>query len=652
MHARTKRQIGRALAGFALLAGAAAAVGQVRLDTTGESATGNRNYKMEQAVPSNNGLAKLLCATPYGEKGPDSVDFVRVLRDRSILVAGNRAAKEGSGWSPFFMRRGFFSDQAEQGVGYLMRMTVTDDASITTKTRVELPGKLSVLKLDKSGRIAVLLDKACVYLIEPGAAEPVKHCAHEAIRDFDTDSTGELLVLTKQELIRYDATWAKQKWKVKIPCRGTNRGGYLAVDGRTGVAVVLGSATAHTGQDNWRGPYCHGFDREGKKVWTLWDFDPTGQRSKKNGGNDLTADTWGRSVTIGRNSRVYVTLMTAHEKTVLTRDPTDVDKPIDPSVFAGSFESSPGKKYSTYGRPGASVVFRLDPGTGAVEHGTWMNAWLALDKKANPLYAVGSSCDGQGRLALVGYSDYGCPVKDPWYYEEDKFRGQGFLAVFDKGFQMLQSGFFHQTSITAVDMAHGYVVIGGQTLEGSQSQGMNLKVHNPIQSILSDNYPEGYLAVFSVGDHGQPEALGPLVGTASSAAAPREVAKPTPTEKAAIELQLARDLVKAKKYSEAKTKLEYLLARYGSTPAAVQAKALIASIDKEIAAAEAVKSPPAGASAEDEQAANRLLQQAKNYLANRMRGLAKRKLQEIVKKYPKTQAGKEADQLLIKQFGI
>lgn len=658
MNTCATRRSDRVLVVFAILGVVAAgAFAQVRLETSGESAKGNRNYKIEQAVPSNMGQAKLICATPYGEKGPDSVDFVRVLRDRSILVAGNRAAKEGSGWSPFFMRSSYSGDEREQGVGYLMRMTVTDDARVSTKTRVELPGKLNKLKLDKSGRIAVLLDKVCVYLIEPGAAEPVKDCAHEGIRDFDTDSTGELLILTKTELIRYDATWQKVLWKATIPCRGTNQGAYVAVDGTSGVAVVLGSATAHTGRDTWRGVYCHGFDREGKKVWTLWNYDPRGQLSKRDGGNDLTADTWGRSVTVGRDGKAYVTLMTSHEKTVLTRDPEDVSKPIDPGLFAGAFESAPGKKYSTYGRPGASVIFRLNPSTGAIEHGTWMNAWLTLDAKANPLYMVSSACDDQGRVAVVGYSDYGCPVKDPWYFDENKFRGHGFLAIFDKGFQILQSGFFHQTSITAVDIAHGYVVIGGQTLEGSEDQGMNLKVHNPIQSVLSDNYPEGFLAVFAIGEHGEPQALGPLVGVRGAvAAAPKPVrvhTPATPAQKAAVELEKAKDLVQAKKYAEAQAKIEYILARYIDTPAAAGARALARKMQKDIAAAAAVKDGLSnGASPEDERAANRLLQQAQNYLANGMKNLAKPKLQEIMKKYPKTEAAKKADQLLIKEFQI
>jgi TolA-binding protein len=55
---------------------------------------------------------------------------------------------------------------------------------------------------------------------------------------------------------------------------------------------------------------------------------------------------------------------------------------------------------------------------------------------------------------------------------------------------------------------------------------------------------------------------------------------------------------------------------------------------------------------EDEKAADKLLQQAENYLANGMKDMARAKLQENVKKYPTTAAGKKADQMLLKVFGI
>jgi hypothetical protein len=310
------------------------------------------------------------------------------------------------------------------------------------------------------------------------------------------------------------------------------------------------------------------------------------------------------------------------------------------------------------------VLFRVDPATGTVEHGTWMNAWLTAGKRANPLDMIDVTTDEQGRVCVVGRSDYGCPVKDPWYYEEDKFRGQGFLAIFDKGLQMLQCGYFHQTILTSVDAAYGYVVVGGWTLSGSpESQGMNLKVCNPIKDTLTDGESEGYLAIFSTGDHGQSEDLGPLVGgpeagktataTGTLPKPPVVVAKTTPAEQAAIELQLAKDLLKNNKTADGMAKLEYVADRYGDTPAGASAKALIASLAKDAAAAEAAKEAAKSATnPEDEKAADRLLQQAENYLANNMKDLARAKLQEIVKKYPATAAGKKADQMLVQVFGV
>ncbi len=672
MHNRAGLGTGWALAALGVLGAGltiapATAVGQIALETTGSDTAGNRFYKVEKAAPSNTGLAKLICATPFGGKGSDTIRAVRILRDRTILVAGNRELPDaqGGGFSMggMIFRSGRPGGSGE-GTGFLMRLVVKDDKTVTPKPRVDLPGTLNSLKLDNSGRICLLLDHSAVYMIEPGASEPIKNCVQEGIRDFCTDFNGDLLVLTKEDLIRYDASWKNELWRVKVPCHGVNQGGYLTVCEKTGVATVVGSTVAHNGRGNWRGPYAHGFDREGKKIWTLWDFDPKGQLSKKDGGNDLTADTWGRSARMGRDGKVYMELLTTSEKTVLTRNATDANKPADASVFAGAFESAPGKGYATSGQA-ACVLFRVDPATGAVEHGTWMNAWLTAGKRANPLDMIDVTTDEQGRTCVVGRSDYGCPVKDPWYYEEDKFRGHGFLAIFDKNLQMLQCGYFHQTILTSVDAAYGYVVVGGWTLSGSsESQGMNLKVHNPIKDTLSDGESEGYLAIFSTGDHGQSEDLGPLAGgpepgkatptaTVTPPKPPVVIPKATPAEQAAIELQLAKDLLEADKTADGMAKLEYVVTRYGDTPAGASAKALIASLAKDAAAAEAAKGgPKSTATPEDEKAADRLLQQAENYLANNMKDIARAKLQETVKKYPTTVAGKKADQMLLKVFGI
>ena len=154
---------------------------------------------MEKATPANTGLAKLICATPFGEKGYDAIRCVRILRDRTILVAGNRNMPNGD---------------IDRGIGFLMRLTVTGDSSVKASTRVDLPGSLDSLKLDSTGRICVLLDRSAVYMIEPGASDYMKYCVLEGIRDFCTDSNGELVLLTKDDVIRYDATWRKELWKV------------------------------------------------------------------------------------------------------------------------------------------------------------------------------------------------------------------------------------------------------------------------------------------------------------------------------------------------------------------------------------------------------------------------------------------------------
>jgi len=100
-------------------------------------------------------------------------------------------------------------------------------------------------------------------------------------------------------------------------------------------------------------------------------------------------------------------------------------------------------------------------------------------------------------------------------------------------------------------------------------------------------------------------------------------------------------------------KLEYIIARYGTTPAGTEAKTIKETLAKNAATIAAMKAAakPVG-NPEDEAAADRLFQQAENYLANGMKKIAREKLKAIVKKYPKTKAGRSADKMLLKEFGI
>jgi len=577
------------------------------------------HVKVKEAEPSNAGLAKMVCASPYGGKGNDKLVAVRILPDRSILLAGNMNMEDA---------------YSGGGEGFLVRLTVQDDQRVTMGNRVALPGTLNRVKTDAKGNIYLLLDNAAVYHIVPGAREPSKHCVREGIIDFGVCAGGELVILHKKEITRYDATWQTEQWTAAPHAYGTNYPRCLDVCPECGVTTVIGYGLAHLGRSRWRGAYAHGIGPDGKTAWTLWDQKPTKQLSKKDGGNDLTADVTGTVARCGRGGQVYLSLYSVNEKNVCTRDPKDSDKKIDKDVFGGTYQDNPGRGFRGSSRR-TSVAFRADGETGTLHKGTWMCAWLNEGKSASSLTMTDLTADADGRVYVVGGSEFGCPTKDPWYFQEGGYQGDGFLAVYDNAFQMLQCGYFVQTVVYSVDAAHGYVVIGGAVKYSTENKDLPLRVCRPVQKELAGGLTDGFFAVFATGAHGTPGAL------PSAAPAPQ----PTRTEAAEL-LAEARAALSAGNRDAARAKVEALLAEHSSGAEADQARALL----RKLSASATTPAPKPASPADAEKQANKLLQKAENYLANRMKPLAKKALKELVAKYPETFSGKEGQRLLDKHF--
>ncbi|HUT01373.1 MAG TPA: hypothetical protein VM031_02880 [Phycisphaerae bacterium] len=584
--------------------------------------TEQSKLKVKEAPPANTGPARLICASAYGGKGNDQIVAVRVLPDRSILLAGN-------------LNVGGYDEEERGGEGFLVRLTVQDDQTVAAGPRAMLPGTLNKVKADAAGNVYVLLDNAAVYHIVPGAGEPTKYCVRGDIKDFGVDAGGELVVVHGQEITRYDATWQKEKWTATWHAYGTNTPVGVDVCVDSGVACVIGYGAGHTGRGRWNGPFAHGFDRAGKPLWTLWDQEPKKHLSKKDGGNGLTADTVGSLAKAGPGGKVYLSLYAKDEKTLCTGDPKDSGKALDKGVFDGVYQNNPGKGFQGGSSRRTSVVFRVDPATGGLEKGTWMCAWIKEGQSANPVAMYDVAADQQGRVFVVGCSGFGCPVKDAWYHNEGDYQGDGFLSVFDKDFKMLQSGYFHQTHVHAVDAAYGYVVVGGSVKTGRENSELMLKVHRPIQQGLAGGVTDGYVAVFVTGEHGTPVAL------------PRPGAGPAPDDPAAALLRQARDALAASKPADARAHLQTLLARHPASSQAAEAQTLLKQLEDK--PKDPAATPGAGAD-DDEKAADRLLQKAENFLVNRMSSLARKPLKELITKYPKTEAGKRGQQLWDKHF--
>jgi len=260
-----------------------------------------------------------------------------------------------------------------------------------------------------------------------------------------------------------------------------------------------------TGHEPYKDPYAYGFDRDGKQLWALWNPDPTKEVDARYGGNGLMADTTGVYCATDDQGSLYLGLRADGGNTVTARYPLDASNPLDSSVFEGVFQSGPG--FGFHGASMTSVIFRADAKTGTLQKGTYMSAWLT-PANANSLLIDGAAGLGAYQF-VIGDSAFGFKSKDPWY-EAPKggYKGDGFLAVFDRDFKMVQAGYFPGSDMQCLDARNGLVVIGGSAPEkatGSDKSIPNapeityaVPCYKPIQQAFGGGKKDGYFAVFQL----------------------------------------------------------------------------------------------------------------------------------------------------------
>jgi hypothetical protein len=314
---------------------------------------------------------------------------------------------------------------------------------------------------------------------------------HKNTSDFAIDSDSDVVVLADNKLVRFDSKTGKERWAATWKTHGGNRPGGMSVDPKTGVAVVVGYGMTHTGREPYKDPYAYGFDRSGKQLWSLWNPDPKRQVDSKFGGNGLMADTTGNAANVTPDGKLLLTLYADGGNSICNRDPADPDKPLDPAVMKNVFQPSPGHGFK--GASKTSVIFRLDPLTGALEKGTWMCARIT-PQRANALAIEQMASDSQGLTYVVGSSASNLPLNKPWYpHIEGAYQGGGFLAVFDRDFKMQQSGYFSNSNLRHVACRDGWVVIGG-TIKTSEKPEEPQRFHHPFQKDMGGDR-DGYVVV-------------------------------------------------------------------------------------------------------------------------------------------------------------
>jgi hypothetical protein len=477
--------------------------------------------------PNNKGPVSLICASWLGGPGEDEITGAGIAKDGTIFLAGNGQGLKLPGVTPVVL------DSASSGMD-LSGAGSAGGAPDTTNFLVHLSGdgqkfiglslfsqgavSLKKLKMDDAGEIYLLGDSSTALQLagETGTGTFVAQLGpdgkqvkwamfYPGMMDFGLDASGEIVVLTKGHLVRFKPGTKDPLWNVSLPSHGDNRPGGMAVSPQTGVAVAVGYGMTRTGHEPYKDPYAYAFDREGKQLWALWNPDPTKEAAPEFGGNGLMADTTGVYCAKDDQGSLYLGLRADGGNTVLSHDPLDPFKPLDPSVFQDVFQNSPG--FGFHGASMTSVILRADAKTGTLQKGTFMCAWLT-PANANSLMIVGAEGVGAYQF-VIGGSAYGFRSTNPWYEAPPGgYKGGGFLAVFDRDFKMVQAGYFPGSDMKCLAARDGLLVIAGSASEKNKGRDKSIPnapeitygvpSYKPIQPAFAGGKKDGYFAIFRV----------------------------------------------------------------------------------------------------------------------------------------------------------
>lgn len=486
---------------------------------------------VQETPPNNRGPVRLITASWLGGKFEDEIVGVAIASDMTIWVAGNTVDLKLPGVESRVLgpagtlKADFVPETPKKGAkakdhpslhGFLVRISGDGQKALSLSEFGHGKATLRKLFLDDAGKIHVFgtasenlsigdikVEKGTfVATLAPDGARVLQVINKDGIKDFAVDGNGEVVFLAGAKMTRYSADGKSEKWTVSWKCHGRNVPGALAVAPVTGIASVVGYGMTHTGKEPYKDPYGYGFDREGKQVWALWNPDPKKEKHAKFAAegevcNGLMADTTGHAASASGKD-IFFMLFADGGNTVCTRDPGNVDRPLDKQVFDGVYQNGPG--YGFRGASKTSVIFRIDSDKGTLEKGTWMCAWKDR-AHANGLSIDAAVRDEGGRQYLVGGSAFGCPTREPWYVcREGGYVGGGFLAVFDPEFKMLQCGYFPAASIRAVSARGNTLVIAGNAREWEDADSKTPpRFFKPLQKQFGGGSKDGYFAIFNTG---------------------------------------------------------------------------------------------------------------------------------------------------------
>ncbi len=475
---------------------------------------------VEQVEPDNSGPVKLMCASWLGGPGHDELVGAAISPDMKVILAGNGSRYQPAGVTPVqlntgdllaavnSMARKVLNKRAAAGdqgntSGFVARLSLDGKKVLsyarlpegTTIRKMVLDARGTVYLLCSAGQGSSIGQEIHVAVLPPGANKLSRWIHYPDTIDFAVDGNGDILTLTNDRLSRWNNEGTASKWSVQWRCYGEKYTGAMTVSPQTGIAAVVGYGAANTGHEPYKDPFAFAFDRAGKQVWALWNPDPKRERPTELGGNGLMADTSGNLAAVDRSGNLLLGYFADGGNTIMMRDPRDPARPLAASVLDGVFQNTPG--YGFVGAAKTSVLFRVEPKTGRLDKGTWLSSWIN-PRRANSLQISAVDTDEDARTFVVGRSYAGCPTRQPWYTcMPNGYRGGGYLAVFDRGFRMVQCGYFPTSDISAVGARNGYLVIAGSARDyEDKAKQVPARTFNPPQASYGGGDRDGYFAIF------------------------------------------------------------------------------------------------------------------------------------------------------------
>lgn len=439
------------------------------------------------------GHLSLATASILGGDGAEQITGLAIQSDRSVVAVGSCDAP--------FPVPGLQIPASGEAKGFVLRL----DPWGKPRSVAFLPKPAAVVRIGAQDRIVVRDTSGEVAVLDADGrkrlasfATPLSDAATLAV-----DAEGGIVLTSGSKLMRFSPD-GKLLWEATPPAHGGNRLRACAIDNATGISVVVGYGMTHTGKEPYKDPYAHGYDRDGKRLWSLWNPDPKDQKGANFGGTGLMADGTGNCAASTPDGRFLIGVFHDGGNAITGRDPQDPRKPIDPDVFAGAYQGGPG-----HGMKGAittSVVFRVDPTTGKLEKGTWMCAWMNNHSRANSLSMNDVAADAHGDVYVAGSSAWELTTKLPWQeFREGEYRGGAFLAAFDSGFAMRQCGAFNPGDLVAVAARDGVVVAAGRAKGLSKdgkpiAEGLRIRVAKPIAHDQVKGASDALITIFHRSD--------------------------------------------------------------------------------------------------------------------------------------------------------